>query len=124
MSFNIHNGRVYPKGVFNNTNINRAKRPANTEAKISFHEILKNELTFSKHALKRVSEREIHISNEDMDKLNDAFKKAQDKGCRESLLIYKNKGFITSIQNRKIITVCDLDNGDGVVTNIDSVLIV
>ena len=69
-------------------------------------------------------ERKIELNNDDMSKLNRELKKAENKGCRESVLIYKNNGFITSVQNKKVITVCDLDESDGVITNVDSVLFV
>ncbi|WBW95424.1 flagellar biosynthesis protein [Oceanirhabdus sp. W0125-5] len=129
MSFNIHGGRIYPKGFIPETQKHEVKK-SNKSSK-DFNGILKekiseksNEISFSKHASLRVKEREIDITSEDITKLNKALDKAKEKGCRESVLIYKNNGFITNIKNRKVITVCNMKDTEGVITNIDSVLFV
>ncbi len=129
MNFNIHGGRVYPKGFISEGQIQEVKKsnkPTN-----DFKGILKekineksNEISFSKHASQRVIERDIDITSEDISKLNKALDKAEDKGCKESVLIYKNNGFITNIKNRRVITVCNMKESEGVITNIDSVLFV
>lgn len=128
MSFNIHNGKVYPKGIIGEdfkVRETKIQKPKGSFKDILTKEIGKNEgLSFSKHASMRLKERNIDISADDMEKLNNALDKAEKKGCRDSVLIYKNNGFITSVKNKKIITVCEMEKGDGIVTNVDSVLFV
>lgn len=129
MSFNIHGGRVYPKGFIpegQKPEITKANKPSKDFKGIFKEKITEraNEISFSKHASLRVKEREIDITSEDISKLNKALDKAKDKGCKDSVLIYKNNGFITNIKSRKVITVCNMKDTEGVITNVDSVLFV
>ncbi|MCM1992653.1 TIGR02530 family flagellar biosynthesis protein [Oceanirhabdus seepicola] len=129
MNFNIHGGRVYPKGFISDVQrqeVKKSNKPTNDFKGIFKEKIAEKseEISFSKHASLRVKEREIDITSEDISKLNEALDKAKDKGCKESVLIYKNNGFITNIKNRTVITVCNMKDSEGVITNIDSVLFV
>jgi flagellar operon protein len=99
--------------------------------KDSFQDILKGriqenqELKFSKHAEARLKERNINLTNEQKDKLQDAVKKAEDKGVKESLVLLDNIAFVVSIKNKTVVTaVNDNDMKDNVFTKIDGAVIV
>lgn len=82
-------------------------------------------LKFSAHAKERLSLRNINLSEEDLNRMNDAVNKAAAKGARQSLLVMDNQAFIVSVPNRTVITA--LDGGsmkENVFTNIDSAVIV
>jgi len=82
-------------------------------------------LKFSAHAKERLSLRNINLSADDLNRMNDAVNKAASKGARQSLLVMDNQAFIVSVPNRTVITA--LDGGsmkENVFTNIDSAVIV
>lgn len=84
-----------------------------------------NALKFSAHAKERLALRNINLSGEDLNRMNDAVNKAASKGARQSLLVMDNQAFIVSVTNRTVITA--LDGGsmkENVFTNIDSAVIV
>lgn len=77
----------------------------------------------SKHAQSRIVSREIEIKGTDLEKLEQAIKKAEAKGSNESLVLLKDKMFLVSVKNRTIISVFDSQNLEkNVFTNIDSVV--
>lgn len=83
----------------------------------------KDDIKLSSHAQKRLLERQMHLHKGDMNKLTDAIDKLEEKGAKESLMIYKDMAFIASIKNRTIITAMGSKDMD-VVTNIDSTIMV
>ena len=133
MSFRIINGKIVPidipQQVKNNTN--------RVDSGNNFANILENELNkvnelnklsgvkISGHAMERLKSRNIVLDASDMQKLSQAMDKAESKGARESLLLYKDTAFIASIRNKTIITAVDKESTkDNVFTNIDSAVIV
>ena len=96
----------------------------------NFADILKKEVdkkqTFiiSNHAAERLNSRNISLNEADMMKINEGINKADAKGGRESLILYKDLALVTSIKNRTVITAVDKNQeGDKVFTNIDSVVL-
>jgi len=96
----------------------------------NFADILKKEVdkkqTFiiSNHAAERLNSRNIRLNEADMMKINEGINKADAKGGRESLILYKDLALVTSIKNRTVITAVDKNQeGDKVFTNIDSVVL-
>ncbi len=83
----------------------------------------KEAIKLSTHAEKRLMERQIHLHKGDMNKLTDAIDRLDEKGAKESLMIYKDMAFIASIKNRTIITAMEREGLD-IVTNIDSTVMV
>lgn len=77
----------------------------------------------SAHAKKRMDERKISLPEEDIKLIDDAFRKLENKGARESLILYKDMGLISSVVNKTIITAIDQSELD-VVTNIDSAILI
>jgi flagellar operon protein len=82
-------------------------------------------LTFSQHALSRLKERGIQLSEPHLSRLETAVQKAADKGARESLIVMDNVAYVVSIINRKVITAVDgASMKENVFTNIDSAVFV
>jgi flagellar operon protein len=82
-------------------------------------------LKFSAHAQERLSLRNINLSADDLNRMNQAVNKAASKGAKQSLLVMDKQAFIVSVPNRTVITA--LDEGsmkENVFTNIDSAVIV
>lgn len=98
--------------------------PSRTTRSVSFDDIFKKELNrlkFSGHAQSRMQSREIVLSDKDIDRLENAVSKADEKGARESLVLMDEKAFIVSVPNKTVITVVGKDMMDSnVITNIDS----
>lgn len=89
-------------------------------------EMSENHSTFkiSSHACERLKSRDISLSKEDMAKINDAINKADEKGSKESVLLYKDLVFIASIKNRTLITALEKgETSPSIFTNIDSVVL-
>lgn len=126
MSFRVINGKLVPIDLPKQERT--TKRP---EQSSNFNQIFENELNkangvkLSGHAVERLKNRNIELNGEDIKKLTEALEKADSKGSRESLLLYKDVAFIASVRNKTIITAVDKDNAkDNVFTNIDSAVIV
>ena len=73
---------------------NQQKRPINKTAEsISFEEVLnlkRTELKFSKHANERLTSRNIDLSKEQIQRLEQGTNKAREKGIQESLVMVDN----------------------------------
>ncbi|AFA49275.1 TIGR02530 family flagellar biosynthesis protein [Acetobacterium woodii] len=94
----------------NSTNQNTASSKKE-EAKVSFKELLdqniKNTVTFSKHASVRKEQRNIEVTEDDLEKLSDACDQAQEKGINNTLIMMDDSAFIVSAANKRVITVMD-----------------
>jgi flagellar operon protein len=96
----------------------------------SFHEVLENiknddKIKFSKHAQMRVDERNIVLSNNEIDRITEGVKKAQDKGVKTTLVLMDNKAFIVSVDKKTVITTATEGQlKENVFTNIDGAVIV
>ncbi|MBK7500192.1 MAG: flagellar protein [Ignavibacteriales bacterium] len=109
-----------PIGDYNGNNP-RIKSPGD-----SFESIFQKELEkvkFSSHALKRLEERNIELSDDEMSKINTAVDRAELKGSKDSLVMMNSTAFIVNIPNRTVITAMPIaDSKENVFTNIDSVV--
>lgn len=128
MSFRVINGKAYPVGNFEIPQNNKINRNENTDNK-SFQSILdkivsskESDYTISKHAADRLSD--LNFTDDDMKVIGKGFKMAENKGSRNSLILYRNVALIASIENKTLITAIDKDRAkENVYTNIDSVVI-
>ena len=108
----------------------KANSTAKTTGSESFQEILKRQLnnsqvSFSKHANQRTEERNIEISQSDLNRLGTACDKAEEKGIKDALVMMNDSAFIVNAQNRVVITVMDKNElKDNVFTNIDGAVFV
>lgn len=81
-----------------------------------------NELKFSRHASERLASRNIDLTGEQKERLENAVVKAGAKGIQESLVMLDDMAFIVNIPNHTVITaVNDVDSA--VFTNIDGAVI-
>lgn len=126
MTSRIINGRVYSAIVFSEDTGNklpeRRESLKNKSFKDIFNEKINEDFKISAHAMERM--RGLNLTREDNLKLKEAFNKAEKKGCKDSVFIYKDTAFIASVENKTIITAVDKERAkDNVFTNIDSVII-
>ena len=96
----------------------------------SFQSIMSQQLgtsrpvQLSKHASERLHSRGIDMSDERLQQVSQALDKAEDKGSRETLILFDDMALVASVKNRTIITAFDRDKlREGVVTSIDSAVI-
>ena len=98
----------------------------------SFAEALKHKIQengqgveFSKHAIQRISERSIDLTEGDtLERLNKGVEIAADKGSSETLVLVDTNAFVVSVKNNKVITTISKEELQGnIFTNIDSTVI-
>ena len=81
-------------------------------------------LKFSKHAAGRLADRNVRLTDEQMERLSDGTQKAGAKGIRESLVIVDQLAFIVNIPNQTVVTAMDQTEADtNIYTNIDGAVI-
>ncbi len=97
---------------------------------LTFGEILEQkaekskELTFSKHAMNRLSERGIDLTGAQLDRLKDGAMRAQGKGIQESLVLVDDYAFIVNIPKNTVVTAMDAtESSEHIFTNIDGAVI-
>ncbi len=92
----------------------------------SFSSIFQEELDkvkFSNHALKRLENRNIQLSSNEINKIQDAVQKAESKGSKDSLVMMNDTAFIVNIPNRTVVTALPVgESNENIFTNIDSVV--
>lgn len=127
MGYRVINGKLHLIEDFQ-PYVKRGKNESQ-KSEISFKEVLskqidkKESFIISNHAAERLKQRDIIFDEEDMRNINEGINKAEKKGCRESLILYKDTALVASVRNRTIITAMDKDDSKGnVFTNIDSVV--
>lgn len=107
--------------------------PDTSANEVSFDEILKNERThhldselkFTKHASARLLDRNINLTNEQMERLETGTKQAGQKGIKESLVLVDQLAFIVNTKNNTVITAMDnKETESNVYTNIDGAVII
>ncbi|MGN0678916.1 MAG: TIGR02530 family flagellar biosynthesis protein [Oscillospiraceae bacterium] len=86
----------------------------------------KQGVEFTKHAIQRLSERSIDITEGDMlERLNKGVGIAADKGSNETLVLVGENAFVVSVKNNKVITTVPKEELKGnIFTNIDSTVII
>lgn len=81
-------------------------------------------LNFSKHAVKRLEEREIAIDNRFVGELEQAVESARKKGARDVAVISSQGVFIVNVPNNIVVTTISQDDmKEKIFTNIDSAVI-
>lgn len=84
-----------------------------------------SQIEFSKHAIKRVIERDIELSTNQLERLNYGVQLATQKGLNEPLILVDRTAFVVNVLNNKVITTVNEDALTGnVFTNIDGAVIV
>ena len=109
----------------------KASQTTNSQG-LSFEEIWKqktgevnSEIRFSKHASNRLSDRNLTLSENQLNRLSEGLKKAGEKGIRESLVMVDQLAFIVNVPSNTVITAMDQAQArENVFTNIDGAVIV
>ena len=102
---------------------------------MSFEEILHKQqvqkqqpaenVKFSKHAANRLSDRNIELTDKQLERLNDGTKKAGEKGIRDSLVLVDQLAFIVNTKSNTVITAMDQTEADeNIYTNIAGAVII
>jgi flagellar operon protein len=85
----------------------------------------KSQIKFTKHAGERLDERDIKLTTEQMNRLEEGTQKASSKGIKETLILMDNMAFIVNTQSKTVITAMDqTNNNNNVYTNIDGAVII
>lgn len=80
---------------------------------------------FSKHAVSRVAQRNIELTDSSLERLNQGVRLAQEKGLDSALILIDRTAFIVSAQNNRVITTVGEGELTGnVFTNIDGTVII
>ena len=104
------------------------------DSSVSFQDILNRKQTeqlgsteslkFSKHAMNRLTDRNIELTNGQLERLNNGAQKAGEKGIQESLVLVDELAFIVNIPNKTVVTAMEqADTQSQVFTNIDGAVI-
>ena len=109
---------------------------ARNETGLTFSQVLQNkslqqgnvrrteELKFSKHASVRLADRNIELSDGQLERLKEGTDKAEQKGIKDSLVIVDELAFIVNVPNRTVVTAMDSTQADeNVFTNINGAVI-
>ena len=82
------------------------------------------DVNFSVHAKQRLEARDINLSQEDMERLDDAIDQADEKGAHHSLIVLDGNALVVNIDNRTVVTAMDLSGASkNVFTQIDSAVV-
>ncbi|MBB6452919.1 flagellar operon protein [Salirhabdus euzebyi] len=102
----------------------------NTQSKVdgksfqSFLEDAQTSLTVSKHAQKRLTERNIHINESQWVKIQSKVEQAKAKGVTDSLVVLNNATLVVSTKNNTVITAMDRQEAaDHLFTNINGTIL-
>lgn len=122
--------KVYKPGIDNNYNssngvasfgkilADKANDAGNTDN-------INNIVKFSKHASSRLEQRNIELSDSQLERLNEGARKASGKGINESLIMVDQLAFIVNIPNSTVITAMDqTETDENIFTNIDGAVII
>ena len=109
----------------------KQNNPINSQG-LSFEEIWKQktgetntELRFSKHAANRLADRNLTLSENQLNRLTEGAKKAGEKGIKESLVMVDQLAFIVNVPSSTVITAMDQTQAkENIFTNIDGAVIV
>lgn len=83
------------------------------------------ELKFSKHASERLTERNISLTDDQLQRLEDGAQKAGNKGIKESLVLLDNLAFIVNTKNNTVVTAMNQSSEEeNIYTNIDGTVII
>jgi flagellar operon protein len=111
--------------------VNKTQDGKEVQAGINFADILhksveeNSTVQFSAHAIKRLEERSLNITQNDIERLNNGVKQVDQKGAKNSLIMVDDTAFVVSVRNKTVITAIDKTlTSSNVFTNIDSVAFV
>ncbi len=128
----IFNGNI-PSNIKINTNAEVNEKSASPNVAInngvSFQDVLGSKiaestpLTFSKHANLRLNSRNIRLSAEQLNRVEDGLTKARQKGINDSLVMVDDIRLVVNVKSKTVITAMNKEN-ENIFTNIDGAIIV
>lgn len=129
---NIQNNGYLSIAQVTDRYLNQPQSVESTEnAGLSFQEILRQKaqpgmhLKFSKHAMGRLADRNIELSDSQLERLEVGTRKAEQKGIRDSLVIVDQLAFIVNVPNQTVVTAMDsTETNDNIFTNINGAVII
>ncbi len=80
-------------------------------------------LEFSKHAQLRLNNRNITLSDNQMERIEKGMDQAREKGIKDSLVLVDDVALIVNVKNNVVVTAVD-ESKDKIFTNIDGAIIV
>lgn len=81
-------------------------------------------VSFSNHAMQRLESRNLNLSPQDLQRLDDTVDRMAQKGAKESLIYMNDMALVVSVANRTVITAMDGKSArENIFTNIDSAAI-
>ncbi|MDM5316525.1 TIGR02530 family flagellar biosynthesis protein [Fictibacillus sp. b24] len=90
-----------------------------------FDKELVNQLTVSKHAQKRLQDRNITISEFSWNKISEKIMEAGQKGIKDSLVIMKDVTLVVNAPNQTVITALDRNESTSqIFTNINGAIVI
>ena len=82
-------------------------------------------LKFSKHAINRLTDRNIYLTDSQNTRLENGVKQASEKGIQESLVLVDSLAFIVNIPNKTVVTAMEqTETNSNIFTNIDGAVII
>ena len=109
----------------------RASQSVNKTNEAPFGQLLQNklqksgELRFSAHALKRLENRELSLTNADLQRLRQGVQQLEAKGAQNSVILMDDRAFVVSVKNKTVVTALHQNQSNHkIFTNIDSLAIV
>lgn len=125
-----YNPLLYSVRVSRTSQGNVARESSNKASSTAFNEILREAVQkeqavkFSKHAQIRMRQRNISLSQQEIDLIGQAIEKAKAKGVRDSLVLMGNLAFIVNVPTKTIVTAVDGESiKESVFTNIDGAVV-
>lgn len=110
---------------------NKLKGPLSNQQSGVFGNILNEKLAetqdlkFSKHAELRLKSRNIELTTQQKEKLENATEKAGAKGIKDSLVVMDNMAFVVNVKNKTVVTAMNGNElKDNIFTNIDGAVII
>ncbi len=96
---------------------------------VSFQNVLSQKLEtanlqFSKHASMRMNNRDISLSKEQLERVEQGVECADKKGIKDSLVLVDNVALVINVKSRTVITAMNQKNDSNIFTNIDGAVIV
>lgn len=100
------------------------------QTQVQFGDILqqkigeRRDVQFSKHAVQRVQERGIEMTDNLLNDLNHAIQKAREKGAKDVVVIGEKGAFIVNVPNNVVVTTMSgAEMKENIFTNIDSAVL-
>ncbi len=98
-----------------------------TEQAVNFKDVLQNVvgIKISKHAQKRLVERNIEIAEDSWTKLQEKMIEAKNKGIVDSLVVMNQAALIVNTRNNTVITAMDREEANSqIFTNINGTILI